>query len=461
MREELALAATAVASCASPSAWSWSDGELVEGLDVLHRMAQQVAAAQLAVIRALDSRGVPVAQGASSTKVWLRDRLRISIGSASKLVRLAAAVDQVVPATGDGLAAGAVNVEQAQVIANAVAELSAEVGVEVRQQADRLLVEQAGALDPAGLRIAGRRILEHVAPDVAEAHERRKLEQAEQRARERRFFTLAPDGDGGVRLRGLLDDAAAAIVRAALDPLTSPRRRHPQQGDEGCPDADRAPRAEGLPGGGHEGRRDRDDDALLDERTPAQRRADALVEICARVLAGGDLPAHGGDRPAVVVTVDFDVTAQELGAGTLDSGERVSPETVRRMACDAKLIPAVLGSRGIPLDLGRERRLFTGALRRALVLRDRGCAFPGCDRPPQWCDGHHLWHWADGGPTCLSNGCLLCDAHHDSVHRGGWQACLGADGLPEFIPPAWIDQQRRPRRNARFATAPVRDPRPP
>jgi hypothetical protein len=75
---------------------------------------------------------------------------------------------------------------------------------------------------------------------------------------------------------------------------------------------------------------------------------------------------------------------------------------VRRLACDAGIIPAICDDNGIPLDIGRERRLFTGAIRRALVLRDKGCALPGCDRPPKWTDGHHLKHWSDGGTTCLA-----------------------------------------------------------
>jgi len=86
----------------------------------------------------------------------------------------------------------------------------------------------------------------------------------------------------------------------------------------------------------------------------------------------------------------------------LDDGGHLSPATARRLACDAGILPAILGSRGQVLDLGRQRRLFTGPIRRALVLRDRGCAFPSCDRPARWCDGHHIRHWADGGTTELA-----------------------------------------------------------
>jgi hypothetical protein len=118
------------------------------------------------------------------------------------------------------------------------------------------------------------------------------------------------------------------------------------------------------------------------------------------------------------------------------------------MACCAGIIPAVLGTTGQVLDLGRERRLFTGAARRALVLRDGGCAFAGCDRPPRWCDGHHILHWILGGRTDLANGVLLCSHHHRVIHEGEWLVRIAADGLPEFVPPSWLDPLQTPRRNS-------------
>jgi hypothetical protein len=129
-------------------------------------------------------------------------------------------------------------------------------------------------------------------------------------------------------------------------------------------------------------------------------------------------------------------------------GSPLSAVAARRLACDAAILPAVLGGGGQVLDVGRERRLFTGPLRRALILRDRGCAFPGCDRPPRWADGHHMIHWADGGETTLHNAVLLCGHHHRLIHHSPWQVRLNpADGLPEFIPPAYLDPRQLPRRN--------------
>jgi hypothetical protein len=139
--------------------------------------------------------------------------------------------------------------------------------------------------------------------------------------------------------------------------------------------------------------------------------------------------------------------AEPFGMGVLDTGLLLTPATVRRLACDAMLLPVVLGGQSQVLDLGLVRRLFTGPVRRALVVRDGGCAFPGCDRPPRWCDAHHVEHWAHGGRTSVANGVLLCGHHHRVIHKNEWQVRIGADSLPEFIPPDYVDIERRPRRN--------------
>jgi hypothetical protein len=109
----------------------------------------------------------------------------------------------------------------------------------------------------------------------------------------------------------------------------------------------------------------------------------------------------------------------------------------------------VLGSASQPLDIGRASRLIPASIRRALIARDGGCAFPGCDRPPGWCDAHHRIHWADGGDTAVCNLVLLCGHHHDSCHAGGWTINF-IDGRPWFIPPAWIDSTQQPRLHARY-----------
>jgi uncharacterized protein DUF222/HNH endonuclease len=238
------------------------------------------------------------------------------------------------------------------------------------------------------------------------------LEQAERRAYAGRELNLTDVGDGRTRLTGWLDREGAAVVRAAIDPLCDPRTGSATDG--------------------------------FDTRTPTQRRADALVDLCRLGLATGQLPDNGGDRPQVAVTLDWKTLREQVGAARLDDGATISPAAARRIACDAGLLPVVLGGAGQPLDVGRQRRLFTGPLRRAVLIRDRGCAFPTCDRPARWTDIHHIRHWVDGGPTTLNNAVALCGHHHRVIHSGRWRGRINPrDGHPDFTGPG----HPRPTRN--------------
>jgi hypothetical protein len=136
--------------------------------------------------------------------------------------------------------------------------------------------------------------------------------------------------------------------------------------------------------------------------------------------------------------------------GMLDTGIALTPAELRLLACDAGIIPAVLGSPSQVLDLGRATRTFTLPQLRAMAIRDRGCIAPGCDHPPCASQGHHQVTWADGGPTDIDNAALLCSFHHHQVHRQHWQVVLAANGYPALIPPASIDPEQRPRQHHRF-----------
>ncbi|MEV4387897.1 DUF222 domain-containing protein [Micromonospora sp. NPDC049580] len=410
MVEELAQAEDAIAACADAAAWALPEQELIAALDAAHRIEQRLAAVTLALVRELDGRGTARTQGASSTAVWLRERLHLTIPAARRLVDLAAALDAAPPAVRDALAAGTVTAEQARVITDTIGAAAASAGAEAADKAVGVLVQWAGQFDPTLLRKLGTRILDHVAPEAADAVAAAALKAETDRAARDRHLTISERTDGRLRLSGILDTETAGLLRAAIDPLTVPTG----------PD---------------------------DARNPGQRRHDALADVCRLALRTGELPDNGGDPAQIVVTTSYDGLTRQLGSGSLDIGPQLTPETVRRLACDAAILPAVLGSASQPLDVGRQRRLITGPLRRALVLRDRGCAFPGCDRPPRWCDAHHIHHWADGGTTTLHNAVLLCGHHHRHLHHTDWVVRLGGDGHPEFVPPAWLDPDQIPRRN--------------
>lgn len=164
-------------------------------------------------------------------------------------------------------------------------------------------------------------------------------------------------------------------------------------------------------------------------RTGMQRDADALVELAARALSDGELPTEGGERPQVVVTVSLPVLQGRLGAASLALGGPITADVARRIGCDAEVIPVVLGSRGEPLDVGRASRTVPAAIRRAVIIRDGGCAFPGCSIPTRWCDIHHVTYWADGGRTSVGNCVALCGRHHRLIHHSDWRIEM-ATGIP-------------------------------
>jgi len=209
---------------------------------------------------------------------------------------------------------------------------------------------------------------------------------------------LDDDGMADYRLR--LDPEGKEVLEAMLGPLSAPNPT------PDCPDL----------------------------RSSDQRRGDALVAICRRAAAaGGEAPTT--TKAALWVTMDLDELRNGCGAGSTLGGLLLGPETIRRIACDAMIIPVVLGGDSEVLDVGRARRLFTPGLLRALWLRDKGCTIPGCSAPPQWADAHHLKHWIDGGVTSLLNGALLCGRHHSPslrwgdpqiAHQEGWTATATA-----------------------------------
>ena len=205
----------------------------------------------------------------------------------------------------------------------------------------------------------------------------------------------------------------------------------------------------------------RDGSSGKDQRTPAQRRADALTRIVRSFLDSGQAPTEGGERPHINVFVDADDLAattdeHERGHNHHQRGRRRGPawmpwlgpislDLAAQISCDADITPIAMDSDGNPIDVGRTTRLIPRKLRRALNARDCGCAFPGCGRPAAWTEAHHIIHWSNRGPTNLSNLVLLCRFHHTTIHRGDWTVHISkTDGHPWFTPPPWIDPRRQP-----------------
>ena len=414
--EQLSLDA---AKAAAVPLWPLSEDELTSMLQVAHRLEVAAGVLQARLVHQAETRGVPAAQGYRSTTGWVRSLLCLDPQPARELIEHATALAGN-PVVQQAVLDGRVDLRQAAVITAAVAAVPEdlaehEVGVaetdRIARQAEAVLIDMAARFPAYQLRRVGERILAHVAPHLGEEAERAALARQDARAQRCRGLTLSLPVEGQVRVSGVLTVEDAATVQAVLHPLCAP-----------------------VPG---------------DDRSPAQRRVDALVDVCRLALRTGQLPADGGEAPQVNVTVAYDPITRSLGAATTDTGLRLPADTARRLACDARILPVVLGGDGQILDAGRTRRTATGVLRRALHVRDGGCAFPDCDRPARWTDAHHIQAWTDGGPTDLDNLVLLCRHHHRLIHDAdaGWQIRLGDDRRPDFIPPPSIDVNREPRRN--------------
>jgi len=183
-----------------------------------------------------------------------------------------------------------------------------------------------------------------------------------------------------------------------------------------------------------------------DDRRTGQRQAEALADACGYVLdhAGrAVVPDCGGHRPHLTVLIRLEDLQNRARAACLDLAGPVSPQALRMLCCDATVIPIILNGAGQPLDVGRATRTIPDGLRRAVAARDQGCAHPGCDRPPSWSEVHHIHEWQHGGETALSNLVMLCKVHHRQMHFSDRGVRI-RDGLPEFIPPKWVDPPGHP-----------------
>jgi hypothetical protein len=286
------------------------------------------------------------------------------------------------------------------VIRDCIDRLPAAVDAETRERAEAELLEHAEEYDATVLARIGRHLHTVLDPDGPE-----EVERAETNAVDFRELFLTPLDNGTVRLRGMLDAEGGAALQAALGPLAAPRPTT----------------AEGT-----------------DRRTPATRRADALLELVAQAVAAGPPASSGAAAPTLTVTVSYEQLRDQLCGVLVDTETLVSPTTVRRLACDAGIVPAVLDAESQPLDIGRRSRTIPPAIRRAVELRDQHCVFPGCDRPPGFCQCHHIVHWADGGDTSVGNLALLCGHHHRLIHsRAGWTITATPGRSPTVHSPPW------------------------
>ena len=353
---------------------------------------------------------VEEATGAATTATWLARATRTTVRSSRRAVHLAAALETY-QRLRQGYAAGNVNTEQAEVIARALDALPVDIPAQVRAEAEQRLVELAAHHDACDLRVLGDRVLDVVAPAVADAHEAARLEAEERAAARKTMLTMTPDGQGSVHGRFTVPELHAGILRKQLLALVVHDK----------PSLTTAPLA------GEQGEGERPEPV---KAATAVELGAAFCELLER-LDGSQVPEMSTGA-TVVVTMTLATLAGGLAAATLDTGDRIAAHTARRLACEAGIIPVVLGGSREVLDQGRRKRLFTRAQRVALATRDRGCTAVGCRTAAWFCHAHHDQPWATGGTTDLTNGRLLCPTHHRTAHDPRYQARVLADHQIEF-----------------------------
>ncbi len=354
---------------------------------------------------------VEEATGAATTATWLARATRTTVRSSRRAVHLATALETYARLR-EGYAAGRVNTEQAEVIARALDALPVDIPASVRAAAEERLVDLAGHHDACDLRVLGDRVLDVVAPAVADAHEAARLAAEERAAARKTMLTMTPDGQGSVHGRFTVPELHAGMLRKQLlalvvhdkPALTSTPTTTAEQEEGERPEPVKAATAVEL--------------------------GAAFCELLER-LDGSQVPEMSTGA-TVVVTMTLETLAGGLAAATLDTGDRIAAHTARRLACEAGIVPVVLGGRREVLDVGRRKRLFTRAQRVALATRDRGCTAVGCRTAAWFCHAHHDQPWATGGTTDLINGRLLCPTHHRTAHDPRYESRVLADHQIEF-----------------------------
>lgn len=427
-RAALAAAAEALAGLES-ALWQADGSELGELLGIADQLVTRGAAARVAVTSEAVSRGEVAATRWGSTRQWVAGHApSLATGGAGLVAR---AVEELARPEHRQVRDAVLATRVSVVTGVRVVDEYRKIRPRLAEGADEPVIGGMLAIGATQGPIGVRRLRTALVARYGVDGELQREQDAA--ARHVELSQPVPEGDGIYSYRLVLDTPGMAVLEAAIGTLSRP-----------------APEPDGT----------------RDVRWPAQRRGQALVEVCRRATAAGSRPGSA-PKTTLLVTMALDdlmgridaapegsaVGAAEgappdrgprrgagLTLGPVGSGDLIAPETVRRLACDAEVIPAVLGTDSELLDLGRATRLFTPAQTRALLLRDRACTFPGCDIPAHWCEAHHLPPWVHGGRSDLGNAALLCGRHHSVVHRDGLRGTVTAEGVRWDTTPGGYDR---------------------
>jgi hypothetical protein len=394
------------------------DDELLAAWVEIETERNRLAHREHAVIAEIDARGIALTRAVPSTAALGSRLLRISPGEARARVRAAQNMGPRHGLTGEELqpiyavvaaaqAEGAISPAHARVVMNAVETLPDAVRAEQEDKVESDLVRYARQFDPVALAKAARRISAILDPDGL-------LKDVDYRRRMRHLdFHRRPDGSAHVE--GELDVECAEVLATVLNCLSAPK---PAQ------------------------------DGTADPRTAGQRRHDALLDGLKMVLRARLMPTTAGVTTTVVVIADPDTLTTGTGLATTGTGALIpAAEACRWAGCDSRFYAALIDKAKIPIAYSTSQRLFSESQRIAMIARDRGCSFPGCDAPPAFTEAHHVTDYSITGSTTVADGCLLCGYHHREFHRTGW-TCRMIDAIPHWVAPAWLDPDQTPVRNS-------------
>jgi hypothetical protein len=414
-------------------------------IDEIRDIGRRVTALTSVLVAEADEAGSAMRARHTRLEDWMARTGQETPREASGAVWAARSLERR-PTVRDAAAQGQISVGQAKAIGEALDALPTGLDSRQRGQAEKLILDEASHMPSEKLRTMTDTLLRQVAPELTDTAEARaeKLAARDQRAHSRRRLWFGPETDGSIEFGGSLPVVAGRQLQGLVQTLS-----------------DRAYRSA----------RDTRNRVAL-QATPKQRAADALIDIlgAAEAVENGhdkstSLPV-GGAQFQVLIPYQ-DLLDRSAASGLLTDGTPLSAGELRMLACGADLIPTVLGTDSQVLDFGQVVRLAPPPLRRAVGLRDGGCAFPGCTTPIRHCDLHHVRPWQEGGPTNRDNIVALCRVHHAlceprppttspegqlQVHDG-WDVRIDTRGLPEFLPPAALDPARTPiRRTGHAAT---------
>lgn len=409
LAREVATARGAVEAAAAVPSAELDRFELGEAVAELSALEAQVTALKLAVLAEADARRVADETADTGTDAWAARLTGTTRGVMSGGIWLANLLREKYAATREAFAAGGINEAQVRVIVRAAEKIPAEVTQEERRVAEESLVVKAlEGMNARRLRQAARRMLDVISRELADRAEKEQLTDEEERAQVETWMTLHDNDDGTFSGRFVIPELQGHLLRAALERLSSPRRMG--RNAAGRPVVD-----DTLPTGGL-------------QLSWSEQLGAAFTELVEHLPTDG----IGGRGATVMVHLDYERLLDGLASARVDAGVRISAGQARRLACNAGIVPVVLGGDSEVLDQGRERRLHTRAQRRALSVRHETCAAEGCQRPFAWCEVHHPHAWSEGGGTDLDNALPLCGHHHRRAHDERFTLRINEDGEAHF-----------------------------